>query len=328
MEWWQILLIILTSIVVGLLAGGLLTYLITRLQKKPFFKNRQATAAVEKQWVIKLGSGLIVLNILVVILILAIIFSSSNVLRIVLGIPFLLFFPGYTLIALLFTKKEGIGGIERVALSVGLSIVVVPLIVLILNYTPWGIRLESILYSLASFILITSIISCLRRRGLAEHERFAIQFKVAMPSWGEGAWDRILSITLVVVILGGLATLSYAIATPKGGETFTEFYVLGQEGKATDYPKELKTGEEGKVIVAVVNHEGKEVSYRVEVVIGNRKITEVGPMVLVDRQKWEGDVYFVPEVAGNNQKVEFLLYKNDEVEPCLEPLFLRVNVAE
>ena len=277
---------------------------------------------------IKLGDGLIPLNLLAWVLILFIIFFPSNILRIILGIPFLLFFPGYTLMAALFTKKEGMGGIERVALSFGLSIAVVPLIGLILNYTPWGIRLEPILYSVASFILITSIIAWLRRRRLTEHERFAIQFQVTMPGWGEGVWGKVLAITVVVAILATLGTLGYVIATPKVGETFTEFYILGQDGKAANYPKELKVGEKGEVIVGVVNHEGKEVSYRVEVVVGSQESTEVGPVVLVNEQKWEGEVSFVPEVAGENQKVEFLLHKDGEVEPCLEPLHLWVDVKK
>ena len=277
---------------------------------------------------IKLGDGLIPLNLLAWVLILFIIFFPSNTLRIILGIPFVLFCPGYTLMAALFTKKEGMGGIERVALSFGLSIAVVSLIGLILNYTPWGIRLEPILYSVASFILIASIIAWLRRRRLTEHERFAIQFQVTMPGWGEGVWGKVLAITVVVAILATLGTLGYVIATPKVGETFTEFYILGQDGKAANYPKELKVGEKGEVIVGVVNHEGKEVSYRVEVVVGSQESTEVGPVVLVNEQKWEGEVSFVPEVAGENQKVEFLLYKDGEVEPCLEPLHLWVDVKK
>ncbi len=311
MGWWQIALIVLASIVVGLFVGGFLSYLIVRLPKG-----------------IKLGSGLIPLNLLAWVLILVIIFFPSNILRIILGIPLLLFFPGYTLLAALFTKKEGIDSTGRVALSFVLSIVVVSLIGLILNYTPWGIRLEPVLYSVTSFILITSIIAWLRRRRLTEHERFAIQFLVTMPGWGEGAWDRVLSITLVIAILGALGTLGYVIATPKVEETFTEFYILGQEGKVADYPRELNVGVESRMIVGIINYEGREVSYRVEVLIDSKKSTEVGPVVLVDGQKWEGEVGFVAEVAGENQEVEFSLYKDDEGEPYLKPLRLWVNVAK
>jgi len=58
---------------------------------------------------------------------------SSGALRIALGLVFVLFSPGYTLIAALFPRKSDIGGIERVALSFGLSIAVVPLIGLALR---------------------------------------------------------------------------------------------------------------------------------------------------------------------------------------------------
>ncbi len=49
MDWWQIILIILVSIVLGLLVGGLISYLIARLSKKPLLKKREATAVVEEQ---------------------------------------------------------------------------------------------------------------------------------------------------------------------------------------------------------------------------------------------------------------------------------------
>ncbi len=77
-------------------------------------------------------------------------------LRVALGLPFILFFPGYVLIAALFSRKDDLSGIERVALSFGLSIAVVPLIGLGLNYTPWGIRLAPVLVSLIIFIVAVS----------------------------------------------------------------------------------------------------------------------------------------------------------------------------
>src|SRR5659263_694396 len=72
---------------------------------------------------------------------------SESVLRNILGLPLVLFLPGYALIAALFPAKSDLDGIERTALSFGLSIAVVPLMGLGLNYTPWGIRLLPILIS-------------------------------------------------------------------------------------------------------------------------------------------------------------------------------------
>ena len=96
---------------------------------------------------LRIGNEFISLNVLVIVLVASIILSPSNILRIILGIPFLLFFPGYALAATIFTKGRGMDAVERVALSFGLSIAVVPLIGLILKYTPWGTRLETVLRS-------------------------------------------------------------------------------------------------------------------------------------------------------------------------------------
>ncbi len=77
-----------------------------------------------------------------------------------------------------------------------------------------------------------SIIAWLRQRRLPEEERFDIEFQLKIPSWGISARDKALSITLVLAILGALGMVGYVMATPKVGERLTEFYILGQEGKA------------------------------------------------------------------------------------------------
>lgn len=277
---------------------------------------------------IRIGNGLLLLNLLVIVLMAAIIFSPSNVTRIILGLPFALFFPGYVLIATLFPREESIGGIERAALSFGLSIAIVPLIGLILNYARWGITLESMLYSVASFIFLFSIIATVRRKRLPKEERFNIEFQLRLPDWGGGAWDKALSLVLVIAILGTLGMLGYAIAKPKVGERFTEFYILGLEGKAKDYPTELKIGEEGEVIVGIINREYERVSYQVEVMIDNVKNNEVGPIELEHDEEWEGIAVFSPNKLGADQKVEFLLYKNGGAEPFVLSLHLWIDVME
>lgn len=69
--------------------------------------------------------------------------------RYALGSLFVLYLPGAALIELLYPKKSDLSQLERVALSLGLSLALVPLVGLVLNYTPWGIRLEPILASLS-----------------------------------------------------------------------------------------------------------------------------------------------------------------------------------
>jgi len=63
---------------------------------------------------------------------------------------------------------------ERIALSFGLSIAVVPLMGLALNYTPFGIRLVPILVVLSVFTVSLAVVACVRRLGLPDGERFVV----------------------------------------------------------------------------------------------------------------------------------------------------------
>jgi len=95
--------------------------------------------------------------------------------RIILGLLLVLFLPGYSLIAALFPGKDDLDGIERIALSFGLSIAVVPLMGLALNYTPFGIRLAPILVVLSVFTVLLAVVAGVRRLGLPEGERFVVE---------------------------------------------------------------------------------------------------------------------------------------------------------
>ena len=140
-------------------------------------------------------------------------------------------------------------------------------------------------------------------------------------------WDRVLSIILGLTILGALGTLGYIIVSPKVGERFTEFYILGLSGKATDYPEELAVGAEAKVIVGIINRGHEVATYRVEVVIEGVKNNEVGLVTLEHDGKWEGIVSFTPDRVGDKQKLEFLLYREGQND-VYQRLHLWVDVIE
>jgi len=84
--------------------------------------------------------------------------------RYILGSIFVLWLPGYSFIKALFPKKE-LDNIERVALSMGMSLALVPIIGLMLNYTPWGIRLTPITLS-----LLAVTVTCATTAILREHK--------------------------------------------------------------------------------------------------------------------------------------------------------------
>ena len=276
---------------------------------------------------LRLGNGLIALIALTILLIPSIFVVPSLIGRIVLGLPFLLFSPGYTLILALFPKKEQISSIERVALSFGLSIATVPLIGLILNYTPLGITVYSTLFSVAGFIFVLSIIAWFRLRSLDKTDRFSINIYIKFTPWGENKLDKILSIILIIAVAASIGVLIYAIAAPKVGEKFTELYVIGLNGQAGNYPTEIPVGEEASVILGAVNHEHESIDYIVTIVVNGSTYGEEYEFSLDNDESWEQVVSFSADSVGDNQKVEFLLYKKGQTDVYLS-VHLWVDVGQ
>jgi uncharacterized membrane protein len=81
----------------------------------------------------------------------------------ILGSILVLFIPGYVALEALFPKGRELDGVERFAFSVGLSLALVPLVVLLLNYTPWGIRLAPIVGSLTTLTIGLALVALGRR---------------------------------------------------------------------------------------------------------------------------------------------------------------------
>jgi len=91
--------------------------------------------------------------------------------RYVLGAVFVLWLPGYTFIKALFpthvpikTSSEDLDIIERIALSIGMSLALVPIVGLLLNYTPWGIRLTPIVLSLLALTVAFATVALVREK--------------------------------------------------------------------------------------------------------------------------------------------------------------------
>ena len=273
--------------------------------------------------------------------------------RVPLGLLMVLFVPGYTLIAALFPKIGDLDGIERTALSFGLSIAVVPLIGLGLNYTPWGIRLIPVVVSLAIFTVAMAAAAYWRRMNLQAEERFAIHFKETMNSLkteisadDKSRLDKALTIILIITIIISIAALVYVIVTPKQGEKFTEFYILGPGGKAYDYPTSVRAGNSSTVIVGVVNHEYTLVNYTMSISLNNTHINNttlkdnfrddfnlIYPILsmnlaLPHNETWEKPVSYVINHTGHSQKLEFLLYKEGNLTSPYRDLHLWVNVSQ
>ena len=137
--------------------------------------------------------------------------------------------------------------------------------------------------------------------------------------------DKILSMILISSIIASSVVLVYVAVTPKTGERFTEFYILGPNGTASNYPTDLKVGEEGKVIIGIVNHEYENVTYRLEVNF-NGSLIHKEQVFLIENEKWESPFTFKATDKGENQKLEFLIYKDQQIE-AYRTLHLFISVT-
>jgi len=255
---------------------------------------------------------------------------SAGPLRIALSFICLLFFPGYALISALFPRQGTLSLLERSVLSIGLSIAVVPLIGLALNYTPWGIRLNPILIAVASFIFAAALAGIVRQQLLPEDQRFSITIDWSGSAIKEmSATSKILTVLAfaAVAALAGLVVYS-AVKLPLSPQP-TEFYILNTEGKAQDYPRQVKHGSPVNVMLTVINNEAAPGEYRVRITCAGVTVKEVPTGTLAPGEKRAEQVSFALQAAGLNQKVDFQLYKDGATEPYFkDPLYLYIDVTD
>ena len=84
---------------------------------------------------------------------------AETPIRMILGMTLVLFLPGYSLVPILFQQKIRLSGIEHFTTTIFLSIAIVTFIGIILNRTPYGIRLVTVLICISAFILAVSVIA-------------------------------------------------------------------------------------------------------------------------------------------------------------------------
>ncbi|MFQ5872305.1 MAG: DUF1616 domain-containing protein [Dehalococcoidia bacterium] len=249
--------------------------------------------------------------------------------RIALGLLLVLFFPGYVLISALYPRREQLEGVNRIALGLGLSLALVPLLGLILNFTPWGIRLTPIVLTLSLWTLVLAAVAWLQRRRVMPQERFEIRW-APVAAWirkPRRPVDLIVGLSLTLAVLAVIGAVAWRIQLPTPGESFTEFYVSGAQGMLQDYPTTLQVGEAQDYNVGIVNQERETVTYTIRAVLGDTQVGSIASLTLNDRDGWEGKISVTPTTAGDQQKLELRLYR-DAGSEVYRSVHLFVDVSQ
>jgi uncharacterized membrane protein len=225
--------------------------------------------------------------------------------RVGLGLIVVLLVPGYALMSALFPGADDIDGVGRLALTLGLSIVAVPLVGLILNYLPWGIRLQPMLVGLSLWVLVFAGAAAVRRSRLEEGEAFALDWRT--PGFRQGS----VLFALVLGVLLGVPALAVAL---RPAEQYTEFYVLGSEGQLQAYPTRLEPGESFELTFGVGNREGRPMRYRLSVPFDAERASVLTPTIEAG-ERWEETLMIVAPTATGRTRLPFELYRLEDEEP-------------
>jgi uncharacterized membrane protein len=264
-------------------------------------------------------------------------YLNATPVRSIVGLLFILLVPGYASIAAVFPSKTDLGNIERGTLSFGVSIVEGGLVGFGLNYTPWGIGLQSVVIVLLVLTIGGVVVSFRRRNALPPADRFTVSlvevgsiFKrfVAEPN---SRRYRMLNVVIVASLIISLSSLAYLVAMPRNGDTFTALYVLDAAGKTKDYPTNFTLGETKSAVVGVTNDEQREMTYDLVVKLNDsQRATTLytQTITLANNQTWQDTVPLTPDRTGTDMKLEFLLYRSSDQAASYREAHLWVNVTK
>jgi uncharacterized membrane protein len=245
---------------------------------------------------------------------------SIGPLRVAAGLPLILFFPGYVLLANLYPQRDALGIVYYLALSVGLSLALVPLGGLALNLTPWGIHTGTIMGLLVLWTLALAVLAHLRRRGEAdEHAAGLAASLAAFRYWAATPSNRpqaVVLLTIGIVVLVVTGVIGYrSSAPPASAGSFTELALLSRDGRLDGLQRGLQLGESTTVTVTVTSREREETAYRMEARLADGSPIVLAKKALPPGDSWSQDVTVTPTEVGERQQLQVLLYREQDVEP-------------
>ncbi|MFB6130747.1 MAG: DUF1616 domain-containing protein [Salinigranum sp.] len=224
----------------------------------------------------------------------AVLIGVSGPLRVVLGVPTVVLFPGYAVVAALypgrqdaghqsfdaaersidraFSRTDALSGVERLMLSALLSVVAVPAIVLAVDLSPWRISVVPVTAGVVAFTVGFAALALGARLRVPAEARYrpplpalsAVTFESNAPSLGEGRRAPLWSAALVISLVLVASSVGYAFVNPPRSPSFTELYL--QPGGVTNettslYPSTFTRGRAKNLTFAVANHEHRRVRY-------------------------------------------------------------------
>lgn len=302
---------------------------------------------------------------------LAVLLPAGSPLRVGITLGVLLVLPGYALTTAAFParrpwdestsgtwgtvesaggqRRAALTGVERAALSFGLSVALLPLFGLVLQVAVGGFYLSASVALLTVFVLLALVAGVIRRARTPEDVRYVPLrglWKDGKRSFrGADGRKAALNVVLALTVIVSMSTLGYALVAPQEGSRFTEAYLLAQQDDgqfaSQNYPTAFEVGEGRPLMLAVENHEGEPVRYAVVVELQRRsedgsttereeldRFTERVP----DGETWRHEHEVAPTFAGERLHLVYMVFRGSPPEDPTErtayrSVSLKIDVA-
>ena len=250
--------------------------------------------------------------------------------RLILGLVYVLLIPGYYLHLIVFPNINHLDAAERFALSLVISIALIPPIALLLDYFPEGLHSQNIVVTEGVIIVVTALLSGWQRLRQSPETRFFLSVSFGGVSWWTEQ-NRLTKVLILTVISGFsvvLVTGLLIVTQPSPSGYFTEFYVIGRDNLAEDFPFQIGLDQPVTVTVGVENHEGVSAQYSVQVLENETPVAELDPFELPDNGKIEKEITFELEQISENDQIKFILYRDGDIDPYrLLRLWIKVGLS-
>lgn len=235
--------------------------------------------------------------------------------RIPLGLLALLVLPGYALAVALFPRAHDLDGLERTALAVGLSVAQVPLLVLAVDRSPWGLSPTIMVVSVGALTCLWCVVAVVRLWRQPAGAGFRPAVWLVQRSRSPVTRLERVAVLGSVVLVGAVACSLLTVSAQPALPPLTEFFMLGSEGLAENYPRSVAAGEPVSVTLGVTNREGRPMEYRVVAHQRDVSLAETSPFRVEPGATWTGRLDFVLREYGFDQRVEAVLFRTSDAAP-------------
>jgi uncharacterized membrane protein len=286
--------------------------------------------------------------------------------RAVFGLPLLLFLPGYAVLTVLFPTRSppysnqlllksdsdfrSIDSVERMALSVGMSFALLPLIALVFwAIDDQGFGTTVLLGMLTAITVLGMVYGTHRRLQLPKWQRYQVPISHWIDEIEENIFDDEVTettwnIILIISIVLAVGSLGYVVVVPNQSASYTRVSLLTQDASGdlsvANYSTEIEAGTGIDPILAIENRERTPVSYTI--IIEIQHIIDDKTVSSTELARYRavvpaGETAYVnhtvsPTVVGETLKLQYLVYKG---EPPSDPtatnayrtLFLWIDVS-